>query len=96
MNKVQLFYFIGNFVLILKNVVVYALIGRVIMSWLTMGPGRGKGPIHQFLCDATEPVIKVARKIPHRFGMMDFAPLIAMFAVDFLGQMLASAIFNLA
>jgi uncharacterized protein YggT (Ycf19 family) len=95
MNTVQIFYFLGSFILILKNLVVYAIIGRVIMSWVTMGQRRRKGPAHQFLCDTTEPVINVARKLPHRFGMIDFAPLIAMFGVDMLGEVIGNIVINL-
>ncbi len=94
--QVELILFLANFILILTNVITYAIIARILMSWLTMGAGpRPKGKLYQFLYDATEPVISVARLIPHRFGMIDFAPLIAMFAVDMGGQLIARLLVSL-
>lgn len=88
MNKILVISYLANFIIIFKNLVVYAIIGRVIASWFTMGQAGPQNRVMRFLYDVTEPFINVARLIPHRIGMMDFAPLIAMFGMDFLGQAL--------
>lgn len=88
MDKVLIISYLANFVIIFKNLVVYAIIGRIIVSWFTVGSIGPRHRVIQFLYDVTDPFINVARLIPHRVGMMDFAPLIAMFGVDFLGQVL--------
>lgn len=88
MDKVLIISYLANFVIIFKNLVVYAIIGRIIVSWFTVGSIGSRHRVIQFLYDVTDPFINVARLIPHRVGMMDFAPLIAMFGVDFLGQVL--------
>lgn len=96
MSQVQMILYLAQFILILTNVVVYAILARILMSWLVVGSGkRPNGKAYQFLYDSTEPLIGVARKIPHRLGMIDFAPLIAMFAVDMSGQFLARLLASL-
>jgi YggT family protein len=85
MDIAQIIYFFSKFVVILGDFVIYAIIGRIIMSWLVVGGGRQpSGRIAQILFDITEPIIGIARKIPHKFGMIDFAPLIAILGVDFM------------
>lgn len=88
MDKVLIVSYLANFIIIFKNLVVYAIIGRVIVSWFTVGSIGPRHRIIQFLNDVTDPFLNVARLLPHRIGMMDLAPLIAMFGVDFLGQVL--------
>lgn len=88
MDKVLFLSYLANFVKIFGNLVVYAIIGRVIVSWFTIGAMVPKNRIINFLYEATDPFINLARLIPHRVGMIDFAPLIAMFGVDFLSQVL--------
>ncbi len=83
MDRIQIFNFLAQFVVILGDVVRYAIIARIILSWFSMGnpqPGR----FAQMLNDATDPVINLAKKIPHKIGMFDLAPLIALIGVDIL------------
>lgn len=96
MNKVQIIQFLVQFVVVLGNFISYAIIGRIIMSWLTMGkPGHPQGRFGQMLFDVTEPFINLARKVPHRWGMMDFAPLIALISIDLLSSLISTALINL-
>lgn len=85
-----------QFVSVLSRIIVYALIGRVIFSWFSMGGPRGpRSRLEQFLIDVTDPVLNIARKLPHRAGMMDFAPIIAIFGVDILSQIVIVLLSNL-
>lgn len=95
MNKVQLIVFFADFVLIFKNLIVYAIIARILASWFTMGQMRSPGKVIRFLDDITNPFINLARKLPHTIGMFDLAPMIAMFGVDFLGQFIATLLYKL-
>lgn len=88
MDKVQLINFVISFIMILKNLIVYAIIARVLSSWFTMGQMGGRGRIVQFLHDVTDPFVNAAKKLPHSLGMLDFSPIIAMFGVDLLGQLI--------
>jgi len=95
MNKVQILSFTANFVIILRDLLSYAIIARIIMSWFTMGrPSHGK--ISMFLRDVTEPVLRLAKKLPHRIGMIDFSPFIALIALDLLGRLIVLLLTKLA
>ena len=69
-------FFIVNIIKILK----YAILVRILLSWLRPGsPGR----FSQILHEITEPILKIFRSILPRIGMIDFSPIIAFFALDF-------------
>lgn len=66
------------------------------MSWFTMGKPSGGGKIYLFLRDVTEPVLSLARKVPHRIGMIDLSPFIALIALDLLGRLIVILLTKLA
>jgi len=68
-------FFIVNVIRILK----YAILARVLMSWIQPIPS---GRIGLFLYNSTEPVLKIFRSILPRTGMIDLSPIIAFFAFD--------------
>lgn len=77
----QLAYFALNFALILSTLLFYAIFGWVIASWLIMfgiiGP-MNKGFV--FLTQLVKPIIKPFRWA--KIGMIDLAPIAAIFALD--------------
>ena len=95
MSKIQIIAFTINFVVILGNIIVYMIIARIIVSWFTLGNAGPKGRIVQILHDATNPFINLARKLPHRIGMIDFAPLIALVGIDLLSRLIVVLLSNL-
>jgi len=84
MDKYQLVGFTINFLHILGNFITYAIIGRILVSWFTMGKPGGRGPVARFLYEVTDPVINLAKKLPHRIGMIDLSPLIALIGIDLI------------
>jgi YggT family protein len=96
MNKVQLIGFTINFLTVLGNLITYAIIGRVLASWFTMGRPGGGGPITRFLYEVTEPVVRIARKLPHKIGMIDLSPLIALIGVDLIIGVIVTLLNKLA
>lgn len=89
MNKFQIINFSADFIVIFKNLIIYAIIARIIVSWFTMGRyGQRPSRIVRFLNDITNPFINLARKLPHRIAMIDFAPLIAIIGLDLLAQLI--------
>lgn len=76
--------FLINFLTILGNILTYAIFARIILSWFSMGSARQPGRITYFIIDITDPFIKLAKKIPHSVGMLDFSPFIAMIAINIL------------
>lgn len=81
---------IRTFTDIFLNLLIFLIIIRVILSWLRRG---FSGPIANFVYSATEPVFNLARKLPHRFGMIDFSPIIALFGVDLFHGLLNNFIY---
>jgi uncharacterized protein YggT (Ycf19 family) len=95
MDKIQILKFTANFVIILRDLLSYAIIARIIMSWFTMGrPSHGR--IAMFLRDVTEPILRLAKKLPHRIGMIDLSPFIALIGLDLLGRLIVVLLTQLA
>lgn len=85
MDKFQILQFTGSFIRAFGSLLTYAIIIRIVLSWIRMGkPGAPHGQFSQLIHDVTEPVIALARKLPHRIGMIDLAPLIALLGIDLL------------
>ncbi|EKD64225.1 MAG: hypothetical protein ACD_51C00046G0014 [uncultured bacterium] len=74
-------YFIATFVTYLTQILIFLLIARVVLSWFR--PAESSW-INRFLTESTEPMIRIARKITPKTGMLDFAPLIAVVGLDLL------------
>jgi len=82
MNTAVVVNFTANFLIIIREIITYAIIARIILSWFRMGRSEVQGPISRILVDTTEPVFNLARRLPHRIGMIDLSPLIALLGID--------------
>jgi len=82
MDKVVLIKFTANCLIVIREIITYAIIARIILSWFRMGQGEVQGPISRILVEATDPIFKLVRKLPHRIGMIDLSPLIALLGID--------------
>ncbi len=81
--------FIVSFILMLLQVLSFAILGRVLLSWVDpMGNMR----ITQVLRDVTEPMLSPIRNLLPSMPMFDFSPIIAMLLLQALGQLIVSAI----
>lgn len=80
---------------VLRNLLLLAILFRSLSSFF-VSPYSHKGWFLQFLFDVTDPVIKVAKLLPHQFGMMDFSAFIAMIMVDFGGRLIIILLAKLA
>ena len=79
---------------LLLNVYMYLIIGRAIISWVNPDPYN---PIVNFLYTATEPVMKVARKIiPPIGGTLDLSPIVVLLLIYFLRILLNDLFLTLA
>ncbi|MBU1018166.1 YggT family protein [Patescibacteria group bacterium] len=68
-------FFLVNVIRILK----YAILVRILLSWIQPRPGR----FTQILHEVTEPILGIFRRILPRTGMLDLSPILAFFALDF-------------
>lgn len=73
--------FIISFIITVLDILKYAILVRVIMSWIQVNP---HGRVARFVYEITEPLLKLVRKILPRTGMIDFSPLLAFFAIGFI------------
>ncbi len=79
---------------LLLNVFMYLIIGRAIISWVNPDPYN---PIVNFLYTATEPVMRIARKIiPPIGGTLDISPIIVLVLIYFIRILVNEFLFNLA
>jgi len=73
--------FIAFFLINVVKILKYALLARILLSWIQpIGGGR----FGQFLNDVTEPMLKIFRSFLPNMGMIDLSPLVAFFALDFV------------
>jgi YggT family protein len=71
--------FLGFFLINVVKILKYALLVRILLSWVQpMGGGR----FYQILNDITEPMLKIFRSFMPNTGMIDFSPIVAFFALE--------------
>ena len=68
-----------------------AMIGRVIMSWVNVGPSSSFYPIASIIYQVTEPILAPLRKILPTFGMLDFSPMVALILIRIVQKVLVEA-----
>ena len=76
-----------KFVIFLLQIYMYILIARALISWVNPDPYN---PIVQFLRMVTDPVLRFLRRfIPPIGGAIDFTPVIVIFVIYFIIQLLS-------
>jgi YggT family protein len=71
--------FIAFFLINVVKILKYAILVRILLSWIQpMGGGR----FGQILNDDTEPILKIFRNLLPNMGMIGFSPILAFFALD--------------
>ncbi len=85
---------LANFIGLLINALTFAILGRVVMSWVTMFAPTSPAvqAINQLLYQATEPVLAPLRRVIPSMGMFDLTPMIALILLQFLGPILVNAL----
>ncbi|KKP36375.1 MAG: hypothetical protein UR28_C0045G0002 [Candidatus Peregrinibacteria bacterium GW2011_GWF2_33_10] len=73
--------FILVFVSILFEIIKFAIVARIILSWFRISISSG---LSQLLADVTDPVLNLAKKITPRIGMFDFSPVVALIGLDII------------
>ncbi len=74
---------IVNLLLTAINIYSFVLIASILMSWL---PNAKESSFGQMLSKVTDPYLDIFRKIIPPFGMIDFSPIIAIFALNLASQ----------
>ncbi len=80
--------FIGFTLINIVKIIKYAILIRILVSWVQPYGVRGKA--YQILYEVTEPTMGFFRKILPSTGMIDFSPILAFFAMDMLEMIIIS------
>ncbi len=84
---------LGWFVDRIFVIMYFALIIRIIMSWVGADPYN---QIVQLVYTVTEPLLAPFRKLPLQFGMIDFSPILAFLVLSVLRQIVVGVIYGIA
>jgi YggT family protein len=74
-----------TFLGLLLNILWFAILIRVILSWFPVDPSN---PIVRIIFEVTEPVLAPFRRVIPKIGMFDLSPLAAFLVISFLSQAL--------
>ena len=81
--------FAGNFFGYLILALNLAILGRVVMSWLSP---QGNDPVSPILNQITEPILAPLRQVIPTLGMFDLTPMIALILLAVLRRVVFSLI----
>ncbi len=81
--------FLVTFVSLLFNVLLFAILGRVLVSWIDP---LGNMRVTQVLRDITEPILAPIRSVLPTIGMIDLSPLVAILLIQLLQGLIMGAI----
>jgi YggT family protein len=77
----------------LLSAYMWVVIASAVITWVNPDPTN---PIVRFLRSATEPVFwRIKRRIPTNFGGLDIAPMLVIFAIIFVQQVLIPSLASL-
>ncbi len=79
-----------SFLIIGLEIYQFLLLIYVISSWFG---GMPKNKLGYFVIDLLVPIMELAKKIPHRIGVIDISPIYAFFIIG-LAKALVITIFN--
>ncbi len=81
-----------RFVCLLLQLYLFAIFGRVLLSWFPLNPNGAMATVAGFLYTVTDPVMKRVRRVlpAARFGGMalDFSPVVVIFGITILRQII--------
>ena len=80
---------IVELILLLINILTFALIGRAILSWFD--PGQ-RWPISRVLYDVTEPLVAPIRQVVPQIGVIDLSFIVALVLLRLLENLLRQAL----
>ena len=77
---------VQNFIEVFVDVYALTLVLYILASWVRLP--YSLNPLQRFLHEVCDPYLRLWRRIlPLSFGPMDFTPMVAIFALIFIGQL---------
>ncbi len=83
------------FVSAVCKVFYWLLIIRVILSWVGVSPYTNYNELLGAIFQATDFILRPFQKLPLRIGMMDFSPLVAIYALYLIPDLVARLLYAL-
>lgn len=81
-------YFLYRFVDLLFTILIFAIVGRALLSWFNLGPSN---PIVRLLYEITEPILAPMRRVIPMIGMLDISPIVAILLLSFMQNLILQA-----
>ena len=78
------FQFLSNFLSILSTVLYFAILARVLTSWIQVAPTSPFFPVIRLIYGVTEPILGPIRRVLPGTGMFDFSPVVALLIMHLL------------
>ncbi len=66
------------------SVLRWLLIIRIVLSWVGVNPYTTYNELLRALYDVTDRILRPFQRLPLRIGMLDFSPIVALVALEFL------------
>ncbi|HUP86133.1 MAG TPA: YggT family protein [Acidimicrobiales bacterium] len=71
-------------ILMILQVYLLCVFGRIILSWFPVNPGSPVATVSSFLYSITEPILGPIRNALPRVGMFDLSPIVVIFGIQIL------------
>lgn len=84
--------FLIQFVEILGWALYGAILARVIVSWLPIGPDSPFAPVVRTIYEITEPILSPIRRLVPGMGMFDLSPMIAIILIMVIQRIVIAAL----
>ncbi len=88
-----MYLYLARFVELLFQILIFAIIGRALLSWFQIGPDH---PIGRILYEVTEPILGPMRRVIPMIGMIDISPIVAILLLNFIQGLLVNALVGAA
>ncbi|MBI4214201.1 MAG: YggT family protein [Chloroflexi bacterium] len=88
--------FLANFINILFQGLILAIVGRALLSWFPIRPGNPFYPLAVILNQVTEPILAPLRRVIPTIGMIDISPIVALLLLQFIQGVLVQALLSAA
>lgn len=69
---------------------IFAILGRIVLSWFPISPGGPMATVYRFLYSITEPVLGPLRRVIPPLGGLDLSPIVALFALQIIAGAITS------
>ena len=85
--------FLGALIWVYTIIIIAWIVASFVFSLGARVPySRPLNAVLDFLRDVSEPYLRIFRRLPLRLGPLDLSPIVAIFVLRFVGQIVVSAI----